>query len=285
MSWHGARPLAWTLVEIERFRLDAATMFSMLPRTRWEKFVATDDLGRMTLSNYSLVVRCGKQCVVIEAGWGDKLDAGEREHYAVEEIGGGLTGCLGKLGITPEAVTDVVVTHLHIDHAGGLTRADGAEAAPTFPRATCHVQKAEWLAAHRMHPLTKGSYKSCDFDPIADAGLLRLWDTDGRVAPGVQLVPTGGHTRGHQSVLVGAGADAILYAGDILPTGDHVRPAFVTSYDTEPLVTVRAKQHLLGRAAAHGWRVVLFHDPEMPVASVDIDARGHFKLTPSGDAR
>ena len=141
----------------------------------------------------------------------------------------------------------------------------------------------EWLAAHRLHPLTKGSYKSCDFDPIAEAGLLRLWDTPGRVAQGVQLAPTGGHTRGHQSVLVGTGADAVLYAGDILPTTHHVRPAFVITYDTEPLVTVRVKQHLLARSAAEGWQVVLFHDPDAPVAGVAVDSRGHFRLTRAGD--
>ena len=288
MKWVDAGDFQWALLATERFRLDAGTLFSMVRRTRWLSMVATNDAGEMALANNSLIVRSREKIILIETGWGTKLTSDDQRAYAVENVaeGGLLGGLVGTLGVAPCDVTDVVVTHLHIDHAGGLTRfSQDDRAIAAFPRATCHVQKSEWLSAHRRHPLTSGSYRAIDFDPLAEAGLLRLWETPAEVGAHVKLVPSGGHTDGHQSVLVGNADNAIFFAGDILPTAHHVRPGFVTDYDTQPLVVSRAKEHYLAWAAREHWRIALVHETDSPLVRIEVDSAGRFRSVPDEAAQ
>src|SRR5512133_1765223 len=119
-------------------------MFGVVPRPLWEKKIAPDARNRIPLAARCLLAidRDAKRVVLVDAGMGDKWAARWIEIYGIDKSGGDLLGGLRRLGVGPEDVTDVLLTHLHYDHAGGITRrgADGALAL-TFPRAVHHVQR------------------------------------------------------------------------------------------------------------------------------------------------
>ena len=116
----------WTLLRAGRFLLDGGGMFGIIPRTVWSRSIETDDRNRITLWHNALLLRGGGRTILIEAGTGDKLDAKMTDIFGLD--GRTIEHAVQDAGVDPAEVNMTVVTHLHFDHAGGLTRrARGSE--------------------------------------------------------------------------------------------------------------------------------------------------------------
>jgi len=138
------------------------------------------------------------------------------------------------------------------------------------------VQRQEWIDALANKSTMTRTYLRSHLDPIA--GVVELYD--GAVTPldRIALIPTPGHTWGHQSVLVVQHADdasaPILFAGDACPTIHHAHPAASLGYDMLAYEAMLSKRMILGRALREGWLVALDHDPEHPLARpTEVDGR------------
>jgi glyoxylase-like metal-dependent hydrolase (beta-lactamase superfamily II) len=164
------------------------------------------------------------------------------------------------LGIEADQVTDVVLTHLHGDHAAGSIDRDGR---PAFPRATYHLQSLELDAVrsageagaqwrHLLEPLTDADQlHACGgrFDLAADAA-----------GPTVRLEPTPGHTPGHQSVLVSGAGDHVVLAGDVFTHAlQVVGPSTRYVFDHDSEEAIRTRVALLGSARSRGARLGTAH--------------------------
>src|SRR5258706_15757049 len=114
----------WHLLRAGTLRLDGGGMFGVVPRTIWSKLTPPDDLNRILLQTNCLLLRRDGFNVLVEAGCGDKWSDRERGFYDIEKRT--IVDALSEIGLLPEAITHVIVTHLHFDHAGGLTRLDSS---------------------------------------------------------------------------------------------------------------------------------------------------------------
>lgn len=150
----------WTLLRAGRFLLDGGGMFGIIPRTVWTRFVQPDDRNRIELCHNALLLKGGGRTILIEAGTGDKLDPKMAEIFGLD--GRTIEHAVQDAGVDPADVGTVVVSHLHFDHAGGLTRrtregetpdwiagkgeasGDQNEVNFTFPNAEVVCQKQEW---------------------------------------------------------------------------------------------------------------------------------------------
>jgi glyoxylase-like metal-dependent hydrolase (beta-lactamase superfamily II) len=168
-------------------------------------------------------------------------------------------------GFLPETINHVVLSHLHFDHAGGLLRADGSAA---FPNARIVAQKTEWEVALGDNPRLIASYVQPELELSKDDGAQGWVDGDEELIDGVTVVPTGGHSTGHQAVVVkgvGDGARTLAFFGDLFMRPWSANPRWVTSYDDHPLDSVSRKVELFGKAADEDWLVVLSHEVEHPI--------------------
>jgi glyoxylase-like metal-dependent hydrolase (beta-lactamase superfamily II) len=250
--------------------LDGGAMFGVVPRVVWEKRDPPDERNRVTLGlNVALVESEGRR-VLVDTGMGDRWGEKETRMYRIDRRVTLLDGLRGR-GLGPDDIDVVVNTHLHFDHAGGNTRLQGGRVVPTFPRARYVVQRGEWEDARHPHERSRASYREDDFLPLAEAGQLDLVEGEREVAPGVRVVPVGGHTTHHQIVRVGEGAETLVVPTDLLPTSSHVPLPFVMGYDLFPVATLEAKRALLGAAADGGWRVLFYHDARTPLGRVRRD--------------
>ena len=179
-----------------------------------------------------------------------------------------LVGSLQALGLAAEDIDVVVNTHLHFDHAGGNTRLVDGKAVPTFPRARYVVQMGEWEDATRPHERSRASYREENFVPLAESRQLDTVQGEVEVAPGVRVVPVGGHTAYHQMVLVEGGGQTLAIPTDLLPTTSHLPLPFVMGYDLFPVGTLEAKRRLLESAAAEHWSLLFYHDPRVALGRV-----------------
>ncbi len=268
-------------VEAGRLRLDGGAMFGIVPRPLWERRIAPDDRNRIPLAMRCLLLRGHDRTVLVDTGLGDKADAKFRDIYGVDHAHSTLVGSLDALGVRSDDVTDVVLTHLHFDHAGGATvRTEAGELELAFPQAAHYVQRSQWEWAHES-PREGASFLAENLDPLDASGRLVLLDGDDAPFPNVALHVVDGHTRGQQLVRVTDGSRSLLHAADLVPTAAHVPLLWVMAYDVEPLKTIAEKEAVLGQAAREGWRIAFEHDPEVASAGVEETDRGFRAVDPS----
>jgi glyoxylase-like metal-dependent hydrolase (beta-lactamase superfamily II) len=260
-----------------RFAVDGGAMFGVVPRPVWEREFPPDARNRVGLAARCLVAvdRDARKIVVVGAGMGDRWDATAAERLALDRSGVGLEAGLARLGLRREDVTDVVLTHLHTDHAGGLVRrgpAGGLELA--FPRARHHVQRRAWQLAHAPTDKEAALYRAEDLDLLGHSNLLHLVEGDAAILPDVALVASEGHTAGLQLPRFQAEAFHLTWCGDVIPTHAHLRPTWVAAYDVLPVTTIEEKKVLLAEALEDDGVLAFEHDPAMAACRLREDESG-----------
>lgn len=260
------------------FFLDGGAMFGVIPRPMWEKKAAPDARNRIRLAMNSVLIRTGRQWVLIETGAGEKLDAKRRDIFG---IGAGpelrLPQRLAARGLGPEDISLVINTHLHFDHCGGNTSFEGGRAVPAFPNASYVVQRGELDWARNPSERDRGSYIPENFEPIAEAGKWQLLDGDTEILPGIELIVVPGHNRDMQCVrLTGGGKTAFLFV-DLVPTTAHLPLHWIMSFDLYPMLTLENKRKWIARAARERWLCLFSHDEKVPAAYVrELDGKYEF---------
>ncbi len=255
----------WTLTPLETgyLWLDGGSMFGSVPKTMWQETNPPDEQNRICLAMRCLLVEGHGRRILIDDGIGDKFSAKLTEIYRVEQDDCRLESALERYDLTVQDITDVVLTHLHFDHAGGSTRRDGDRLVPRLPKARYAVQRRNWENALAPNPRERASYLPENFVPLMEAGVLDLWDGPHTPWPGFDLMLADGHTRGQQLPRI-SGPDGVAYfVADVIPTAAHVRIPFVMGYDMAAIETMTEKRALLTRAVEEGAWICLEHDPRV----------------------
>lgn len=250
------------------FRLDGGAMFGVVPRALWSALAHPDDRNRIHLAMRPLLVR-GVRTMLIDAGLGDKENAKFHDIYGVDRTRH-LDHALQEAGVAPEQIDIVLLTHLHFDHAGGLTTRDASgRLRPRFPRARYIVRRGEWEDATHPHARNRGSYLADNFLPLAEAGVLDLVDDDQTIMPGVRVQRTGGHTMHHQLMWIESGGKRAAYVADLMPTSAHLPDAWLMGFDLYPMDTLAAKAAFVREARAQDALVFFAHDPVVAAGVID----------------
>ncbi len=268
------------LIQAGTFRSDAGTLFGPVPWVLWNGLVdgEIDDKRRLLQALNCLLIETRSGRVLVETGIGDRVDEKTRAMRSYE--GEWIVPALEAAGFPPESVNIVAMSHLHFDHAGGLLRANGDKA---FPHATIVAQRAEWEVALSENPRVVASYVQPELRLVEKWGKQGWVDGEHEIMPEVTVVPTGGHSSGHQAVIVrgsGNGARTLAFFGDLLMRPWAANPRWVTSFDDFPLDSVSRKAELFAQAADEGWLVALSHEVERPVGKLVRD-RDRFRFEPS----
>lgn len=216
-----------------------------------------------------LVVRSGDQTILVDAGLGGQFSGFPRA--------GQFPKRLEAAGIDLASVTDVVITHMHMDHVGGLLVDDVKQR--LRPDVRIHVSATEvafWDApdftfTSMPTPVPKVLRSTAAQFIKEYRDKLKTFDQECEVAPGVVAKVTGGHTPGHCVVQLNSGGERLTFAGDALfPVGfDH--PDWHNGFEHDPEESVRVRVRLLQEAAASGELLVATHLPFPSVGHVAVD--------------
>ncbi len=253
------------LIQAGRFRSDAGALLGVVPRIMWNGLVAgeIDEDHRLLQALNCLLVETPAGRVLVETGIGDRISAKGRAMRRYE--GPWILPALEAAGFAPDSVDAIAVSHLHYDHAGGVLSADGSRA---FPRARFIAQRSEWEIALAENPRLVASYDQPELRLVRDLGLESASDGEAEILPGVTVIPTGGHSAGHQGVLVRGRDRTVAFFGDLCMRPWSANPKWITAFDDFPLESVAAKVALFNRAADEGWTIVLSHEPVHPVGRI-----------------
>lgn len=268
-----------TVLQAGRLRLDGGAMFGVVPKAVWERKRPADLRNRILLGMNVLLVEDGRRRILVDTGAGTAWDETGRDRYGIETAS--AADLLAPAGLRPEHVDLVICSHLHFDHAGGNTerRPDGRLVA-SYPNAHYIVQRGELALARHPNERTRGSYRSQDFEPLAEDGRLREVEGSTWVAPYLELRLAPGHTPFHQVPLVRTREGTVAFLADLVPTSSHVPYPYIMAYDLEPLATLATKKRLLPEAARQGWLLVFEHDIELPVGVLR-ERQGQLEVEPA----
>ncbi|MEP6639325.1 MAG: MBL fold metallo-hydrolase [Chloroflexota bacterium] len=267
------------LIQAGTFRSDAGTLFGPVPWVLWNGLVTDeiDDKRRLLQALNCLLIETRSGRALVETGIGDRVDDKTRTLRAYE--GPWIVPALEAAGFPPESVNVVAMTHLHFDHAGGLLRADGSK---SFPHAKIVAQLAEWEVALGDNPRLVASYVQPELKLVEKWGMQGSVDGEQTLLPEVSVVPTGGHSTGHQAIVVrgtGDGARTLAFFGDLLMRPWAANPRWVTAFDDHPLDSVARKVELFTQAVEEDWIVVLSHEATQPIGRLERD-RDRFRFVP-----
>ena len=239
------------------YHWDGGAFFGVVPKTLWGSRIPCDEQNRVPAAFNCYLVDTGKQKILIETGGGDRHDELARQRMNLAPEQDLLRGGLQAMGCAPEEIHLVINTHLHWDHCGGNTIANGE---PAFPNARYLTQRSEWEHAREQHPRDAVSYRAINYEPLLASGHMELIDGDAEVAPGVRVQVVRGHNASMMIVRVESGGETFCMWADLIPTSINLPPTWVAAFDLYPMETIENKFRLLQQAADEQWWCGFGHD-------------------------
>ena len=255
-----------TVVSDGHYLGDGGAFFGIIPKVMWQRKTKPDDLNRITVSCNSIVVRDGKQTILIETGIGNKLSEKTKSFYFPEEK---LLENLHAANVAPEEVDIVINSHLHFDHCGWNTVYKNGSAVATFPNAKYYAPKGEWEHGKLQLERDRVSYISDNYDPLINSGQMQLIDGNAEIAPGISVEVWPGHTRNMWAVFIRSGGKTACYISDLIPTTWHLDVAWAMAYDLFPLEVLENRKRYYAKAIPEQWLTMFTHDPEIPWAYIE----------------
>ncbi len=262
-------------VDYGRFKLDGGAMFGVVPKVLWENYFPANDKNQINMALRGMLIRTGSHNILVDTGVGDKMSDKLNKIYDVDFSNYSISASLTNINLSPEDITDVILTHLHFDHTGGATiRKNNGDIVPAFPNALYYMQKKQYQWANSPSERDRASYFSENYVPLNECGAVKFLDGDEEIFPGVSVVEVNGHTPGQQLVKICSQGQCLLFCGDLIPTSAHVSVPWIMSYDLFPMVTLEEKKKILSAAASENWLLLYEHDPKIIASRVFEDQKG-----------
>lgn len=262
------------------FKLDGGAMFGIIPKPLWHKVHPSDEQNRIDLALRLWVIEDQNHLVVVDTGIGDYHDQKFNVNFDVVGPHGPLKEALAQIGKTPDDVTDLIISHLHFDHVGGIGVMEQGEMVPVFKKARLHLHRQHYNYA--LHPTERdiGSFHTQNFGPVLrkyeELGQLVWHDGD----QGDLIFDLGLRFRvshGHTPFLMHPYDEKYIYLADLIPTANHIHVPWVMGYDISPGVTTRDKKEFLDFMIEHQLCAIFEHDPIHWGAEITQNAKGKYE--------
>ena len=263
------------VVEPGKFRLDGGAMFGIVPKPLWSEVAPPDDFNRIDLALRLWLIKMSDKIVLVDTGIGDGYEEKFCQQFDIRQPPSPLETALENIGIPAEDVTDLVISHLHFDHVGGIGKRVDGKIHPIFPHARCHIHREHYDYSRNPTERDRGSFHRHNFEPVIEHyrqnGLI-VWHTGeaGCLLESLHFRCSHGHT----PWLMHPYNEKFIYLADLIPTSNHVHIPWVMSYDISPGVTTSDKKDFLEFVLEKNLTIIFEHDPLYWGAIVEKDAKG-----------
>ena len=218
-------------------QMDGGAMFGVVPKALWSKKYPVKDKNQIPLPTHPILIQTGDKNILIDSGIGkDKLTDKERRNFGVD-YESDIDASLKAFSLTTADIDIVLMSHMHFDHAAGLTYSNGDS---VFENAIHVLQQDEWHEFQSPNMRSQSTYwpkNNGDFK-----NNLILFEKEIEIYPGIKMIHTGGHSYGHSIITIESNGEKTVHMADIFPTTAHKNPLWVTAYDDYPLQSIREKE-------------------------------------------
>lgn len=238
--------------------MDGGAMFGVVPKPLWSKKYDANEKNQIELRTDPILVQKDGTNLLIDSGIGrGKLTDKQKRNYGVTEESS-IDDSLKALGLSTEDINAVLMTHLHFDHACGLTRYEGESLVSVFPNAAIYTSAIEWEEMRKPNIRSQNTYWKENWEAVQHQ--VRTFDEKLEVLPGITMHHTGGHSDGHSVIVLEDAGETALHMADIMPTHAHQNPLWVLAYDDYPMTSIAAKQAWQAKAAEKNAWYIFYHD-------------------------
>ncbi len=238
--------------------LDGGAMFGVVPKALWSKKYPVDARNLVELRSDPIFLQKNGKNILIESGLGSgKLSEKQIRNFGVTEESK-IEKSLAELGLSPEDIDIVCMTHMHFDHASGLSKRDGNKYSSVFPNAVIYTSKIEWDEMREPNIRSRNTYWKENWEPIADQ--VETFTKELIVEDVIKMFHTGGHSAGHSIITIESNGEKAVHMADIMPTHAHSNVLWVLAYDDYPMDSIRAKQKWIPAEIEAGSWFIFYHD-------------------------
>ncbi|MFT3947584.1 MAG: MBL fold metallo-hydrolase [Agriterribacter sp.] len=257
------------------FKLDGGAMFGVVPKSIWNKLNPADENNLCTWALRCLLIEDDNRLVLVDTGVGNKQDAKFFSHYYLHGDDT-LDKSLAKHGFNRNDITDVLLTHLHFDHAGGAIVIENNKMVPAFKNATYWSNEQHWQWAIKPNDREKASFLKENIQPIQDSGKLKMIEVieDISFSKNISIRFVNGHTTAMMLPQINYNGKTMVYMADLLPSTGHIPIPYVMAYDMFPLTTLQEKKAFLQEALQNNFILFFEHDPVYECCTLTMTEKG-----------
>ncbi|ATH59813.1 MULTISPECIES: YtnP family quorum-quenching lactonase [Staphylococcus] len=235
--------------------IDGGAMFGVVPKVLWTKKYEISEDNRIPLPTHPILIQTEEFNIIIDTGIGkEKLTDKERKIFGVN-YESQIEEDLKSFNLETQDIDYVLMTHLHFDHASGLTDNEGHA---VFENAIHVIQQDEWHEFNSPNIRSKSTYWKKNNGDFTKK--LILFENQLEVVSGIHIYHTGGHSYGHSIITIESKGEKAVHMGDIFPTIAHKNPLWVTAYDDYPMQSIREKERIIPRFILEDYWFLYYHD-------------------------
>lgn len=239
--------------------LDGGAMFGVVPKPVWTRKYPVNEKNQIELPTDPILIQYQGKNYLIDAGVGNGKFTDKQKKIFGVAWESEVESSLKELGLTFEDIDFLLMTHMHFDHATGLTKpTDDGGYVSVFPNAKIYVQAIEWKEMQHPNIRSKSTYWAYNWEPIVDQ--VVTYDKSIEVAEGLTIIHTGGHSNGHAVIKFEQQGETMIHMADIMPTHAHQNPLWVLAYDDYPMTSIANKEKLLKEAYENNYKFIFYHD-------------------------
>ena len=273
-------------VEGNRQWLDGGSMFGNAPRAIWEKWTEVDDRDRIPLACRCLLIEWNDVKILCETGIGSFFEPKLADRFGVQDQGTHkLLENLKKLGVKPEDIDYVILSHLHFDHAGGLLptyeEMEKGRNELVFNRAKFVVGENAWERAQKPHSRDRASFVPPLNKLLEQSGrliLVKQGQVPKELEGIIDFFESEGHTPGQMHTLIKGEDQTLDYAGDLIPGSAWVHLPITMGYDRYPEKLIEEKEKLYEQFADKNLKIFFTHDPVYAMGELEKNDKGKFQV-------
>ncbi len=238
--------------------LDGGAMFGVVPKPLWSKKYPVNEQNQIKLRTDPMLIQKDGFNILVESGIGSgKLNEKQLRNFGVTEESA-VEQSLQALGLSAEDIHIILMTHMHFDHACGLTKWEGNKLISVFPNAKIITSSIEWEEMKNPNIRSRNTYWKDNWEAIEEQ--VSTFEKSLEVINGLEMHHTGGHSNGHSIVILQDGGEMAVHMADLMPTHAHRNPLWVLAYDDYPVTSIENKLNWLKIGEAHHAWFIFYHD-------------------------
>ncbi len=238
--------------------LDGGAMFGVVPKALWKNKYPHNEQNLIELRTDPILLQLDGKNILVDSGIGNnKLTEKQLRNFGVLEESS-VEESLIELGLKIEDIDLILMTHLHFDHACGLTKKLGNEHVSIFENTPIYASAVEWNEMRHPNIRSVNTYWKMNWEPIQ--GQMRTFKNELEIVEGLRIIHTGGHSDGHCIIVFEDDGECFIHMSDLMPTHGHQNKLWVLAYDDFPVTSVHQKEKWMDYGYARKAWFTFYHD-------------------------
>lgn len=238
--------------------LDGGAMFGVVPKALWSRKYPVNEKNQIELRTDPILLQLDGKNYLIDTGMGNgKLTDKQMRNFGVLEESS-IETSLAELDLTTKDIDCILMTHMHFDHACGLTKINGGSYIPVFPDIPIITSAIEWEEMRHPNIRSVNTYWKMNWEPIQDQ--VETFEKETQITDDLKMIHTGGHSDGHSILVYEDENDCFIHMADIMATYGHQNKLWAMAYDDYPVTSVHQKEKWMAYGYDRKAWYTFYHD-------------------------